>query len=292
MAEPSGTRPMSERSLKAILVPYDVERQDTPSAQAPRELLDRRFLERLAEIGWEADPVEIQVGGTGKAETVVAVGRAVAQTVAQARQEGRFPLVLSGSCLASVGVLTGLQEGVGSNPAVLWIDAHGDFNTPESSPSGYWDGMALATACGSGLPEVAREIGLRPVPVSHVVHLAGRDFDLLEEQNIGLFGLMAVPPEEIGESPALERLRRGAGGRPLYLHVDLDGLDPGDAPAVSFPVPGGPDFEELLRALRPFPPPAAMTLSALSFAKASGAEAVRTIDTCVRLVDAFAARLS
>jgi len=283
---------MSERSLKAILVPYDVERQNTPSARAPRELLARRFLDRLEEAGWEADPVEIQVDGTGKAETVVAVGRAVARAVAHARLEGRFPLVLSGSCLASVGVLTGLQEEPGSDPAVIWIDAHGDFNTPESSPSGYWDGMSLATVCGSGLPEVAREIGLRPVPVSHVVHLAGRDFDLLEEENIGLFGLAAVPPDEIGAGAALERLRRDAGGRALYLHVDLDGLDPGDAPAVSFPVPGGPDLEELLSALRAFPPPAAMTLSALSFEKASGAEAVRTIETCVRLVDAFAARLS
>jgi arginase len=283
---------MSERSLKAILVPYDVESRDTPAARAPRELLARRFLERLAEMGWEADPVEIHVDGAGKAETVVAVGRAVAQAVAQARQEGRFPLVLSGSCLASAGVLTGLQEEPGSDPVVVWIDAHGDFNTPESSPSGYWDGMALATLCGSGLPEVARGIGLRPLPVSHVVHLAGRDFDLLEEENLRLFGLATVPPDEIVKGGALERLRRSAGGRPLYFHVDLDGLDPGDAPAVSFPVPGGPDLEEILHALRAFPPPAAMTLSALSFAKASGAEAVRTIDTCVRLVDAFAARLS
>ena len=267
-------------NVQAILVPYEVERQDTGMARAPRELVARGFLDRLRQGGREVHAVEIQVAAagkamTGKAELVAGVGQAIARAVALARSNGRFPLVLSGGCLASVGVVAGLQKG-GTDPAVVWIDAHGDFNTPESSPSGYWDGMALTTLCGSGLPELAREIGLRPVPVSQAVHLAGRDFDPLEKENVRRLGLVVIPPDQMS-------LDQVAEGRPVYLHVDLDGLDPRDAPAVSIPVPGGPSLEDVLRCLAALPVPAAMTLSALSFDRVDAAEAARTIDTCLRL---------
>jgi arginase len=264
--------------LQVISAPYDVERQDTAMARAPRELVARGFLDHLRQAGREVHAVEIQVGQASKAETVAGVGRAIARAVALARSNGRFPLVLSGGCLASVGVVTGLQEG-GIDPAVVWIDAHGDFNTPESSPSGYWDGMALTTLCGSGLPELAREIGLRPLPVSQAVHLAGRDFDPLEQENVRRLGLVAIPPDQWSPD-------RIGGGQPVYLHVDLDGLDPRDAPAVAVPVPGGPGLEDVLRCLAALPAPAAMTLSALSFERVDAGAAARTVDTCLRLVQA------
>jgi arginase len=246
----------------------------------------RGFLDRLRQAGREVHAVEIQVAAAGKAsvgkaETVAGVGQAIARAVALARSNGRFPLILSGGCLASLGVVAGLQKG-GTDPAVVWIDAHGDFNTPESSPSGYWDGMALTTLCGSGLPELAREIGLRPLPVSQAVHLAGRDFDPLEKENVRRLGLVAVPPDPLSLDPRTPD--QIAEGRPVYLHVDLDGLDPRDAPAVSMPVTGGPGLEDVLRCLVALPVPAAMTLSALSFERVDAAEAARTIDTCLRLV--------
>jgi len=265
-------------NVQAILVPYEVERQDTGMARAPRELVARGFLDRLRQGGREVHAVEIQVAAAGKPETLAAVGQAIARAVALARSNGRFPLVLSGGCLACVGVVAGLQKG-GTDPAVVWIDAHGDFNTPESSPSGYWDGMALTTLCGSGLPELAREIGLRPLPVSQAVHLAGRDFDPLEQENVRRLGLLALPPDQVGLDQIGEE-------RPVYLHLDLDGLDPRDAPAVAVPVPGGPGLEDVLRCLAALPTPAAMTLSALSFDRVDAGEAARTIDTCLRLVQA------
>jgi arginase len=263
--------------LQVIIVPYEVERQDTGMARAPHELVARGFLDRLRQAGREVHAVEIQVAAAGKVETVAGVGQAIARAVALARSNGRFPLILSGGCLASVGVVAGLQKG-GIDPAVVWIDAHGDFNTPESSPSGYWDGMALTTLCGSGLPELAREIGLRPLPVSQAVHLAGRDFDPLEQENVRRLGLVAVPPDQLSLDQVPE-------GQPVYLHVDLDGLDPRDAPAVAMPVPGGPGLEDILRCLAGLPAPAAMTLSALSFERVDAGEAARTIDTCLRLVE-------
>lgn len=271
---------VNARSLQLIAVPFDVERQDTVMARGPAGLLAHGFQDRLRSAGWE---VHLQVAetpeGLGKLQTVLGVGRWIAEAVAAATARGRFPLVLSGGCLSSVGVLTGLQRS-GMDPAVVWIDAHGDFNTEETSVSGYWDGMSLASVCGLSLREVREGIGLRPLGVDRVVHLAGRSFDPLESENVWRLGLAAIPPDQIAGTESLERLASSQ----LYLHVDVDGLDPGDAPAVGFPEPGGPKLEDVLRCLSALPASAAMTFSALGFDRASDEEAARTVETCARLV--------
>lgn len=273
---------MKRSPLQLLVVPFDVERRDTVMARGPAGLLAHGFQDRLRKDGWDVEIEEARIPeGLPKLATVIAVGRWIAEAVATTQERGRFPLVLSGGCLSSVGVLTGLQ-GSGSDPAVVWIDAHGDFNTEETSPSGYWDGMALASVCGLSLPEVREGIGLRPLGVDRVVHLAGRSFDPLEIENVRRLGLAALPPDRIAGVESLERLRRLEGR--LYLHVDVDGLDPGDAPAAGFPVPGGPGLEEVLRCLSVLPAPAAMTFSALGFDRAGEEEAARTVETCVKLV--------
>jgi len=278
--------------LQAIVVPYDVDRQDTGGARGPRELLARGFPERLREAGWEIQEDEIRCRRewAAKEETVAEVGRGIAEAVALAHERRRFPLVLAGGCLAAVGTVAGLQR-LGRDVAVVWIDAHGDFNTPETSPSGYWDGMALAAVCGRSLPAVCGKIELQPLQCRNVVHLAGRAFDPQEIEDIRRLELAVVPPDQICGEPALRRLRRCIDGRQLYLHVDLDGIDPQDAPAVGFPVPGGPRLDDLLRCLAELPTPAAMTFSAMSFDRATGEESGRMIETCLRLVEALGVRL-
>ncbi len=274
---------MNEKILQLLAVPFEGERRDTAMARGPVGLLQAHGLqERLRSAGWEVHLDEAKIPeGLGKPATVIAVGRWIAEAVAAAVARGRFPLVLSGGCLASVGVLTGLQRS-GMDPAAVWIDAHGDFNTEEISISGYWDGMALASVCGLSLKEVREGIGLQPLGVDRVVHLAGRSFDPLEIENVRRRGLTAIPPDRIATADSLERLRQLAA--PLYLHVDVDGLDPEDAPAVGFPEPGGPKLEDVLRCLSVLPAPAAMTLSALGFDRVNDEEAARTVETCARLV--------
>jgi arginase len=270
------------KDLQLLAVPFDVEHRDTAMARGPAGLLAHGFQDRLRKDGWDVGIEEARIPEElPKLATVIAVGRWIAKAVAAAHEQGRFPVVLSGGCLASVGVLTGLQRSR-IDPAVVWIDAHGDFNTEETSLSGYWDGMALASVCGLSLREVREGIGLQPLGVDRVVHLAGRSFDPLEIENVRRLGLAAIPPDriEIAGAASLEKLA----GSPLYLHVDVDGLDPEDAPAAGFPEPGGPKLEEVLRALSVLPAPAAMTFSALGFDRASEAEAARTVETCARLV--------
>jgi arginase len=274
--------PVNRRILQLLAVPFDVERRDTNMARGPAGLLAHGFQDRLRRDGWDVEVLEVEIPeGLPKLETVTAVGRWIAGAVETATARGRFPLVLSGGCLASVGVLTGLQRS-GVDPAAVWIDAHGDFNTEETSISGYWDGMALASACGLSLREVREGIGLRPLGVDRVVHLTGRAFDPLEIENVRKHGLAAIPPDRITGAESLERLKK-LDGR-LYLHVDVDGLDPGDAPAAGFPEPGGPRLTDVLRCLSALPAPDAMTFSALGFDRASEEEAVRTVETCARLV--------
>ena len=280
---------MSGIPLDLVVVPWDVERGDTGAARAPRELMARGLPDRLRAAGRNVREISIQPGSeeTSKEGVVAAIGRGIAQAVALARSEGRFPLVLSGGCLAAVGALAGLQA-AGENPRVLWLDAHGDFNTPESSPSGYWDGMALATVCGLSLPEIRDAVGLRPLGVGRVLHLGGRALDSMELENVHEHRLALLSQEKIAWEKSRQRLRRHTGEGPWYLHLDLDGLDPRDAPAVSFPEPDGVRLDDLLDALGVLPPPAAMTFSALSFDRVAEADAERTVAACLRLTEAFA----
>jgi arginase len=280
---------MSALPLDLIAVPWDVERGDTGAARAPGELTVRGFPDRLRATGREVRETTLHAvpEGASRMEAVAAIGRGISHAVALARAEGRFPLVLSGGCLAAVGVVAGLQR-QGYDPGILWIDAHGDFNTPETSTSGYWDGMALAAVCGVCLPELGEAIGLRPLAVERTIHLAGRAFDPLEAASIRRHGLERVAVNELAGREAREKIRRRAGAGGWYLHVDLDGLDPRDVPAVGFPEPDGARLDDLLEALGGLPPPAAMTFSALSFDRAGEDEAERTIAACQRLVEAFA----
>lgn len=279
----------NERTVELLVVPFDGEHRDTNMARGPAGLLAHGFQDRLRRDGWDVEISEAGIPeGLGKLATVIAAGRWIAGAVETATARGRFPLVLSGGCLASVGVLTGLQR-AGVDPAVVWIDAHGDFNTEETSPSGYWDGMALASACGLSLREVREGIGLQSLGVDRAVHLAGRSFDPLEIENVRRLGLVTIPPDRIAAPESLEKLRK-LNGR-LYLHVDVDGLDPGDVPAVGFPEPGGPRLEDVLRCLSVLPAPAAMTLSALGFDRVGEEEAARTVETCARLVSGTATPL-
>jgi arginase len=281
--------------IEIVQVPYEVERTDTGAARSPAALLQHGFADRLRAAGWTVHSTEVWARNEdpgAKAAIVAEVGRALARAVANACSRGRFPLVLSGGCLtAGVGVVAGLER-LGRDPGIVWIDAHGDFNTPESTPSGYWDGMALAAVCGRSLPEVYKAVELRPIHYKNVAHLAGRAFDPPEVEDVRRLNLVVIPPEDLGSEAAQAGIERClAGVQSLYLHVDMDGLDPEDAPAVSFPVPGGPPLQTLLDRLARLRLPAAMTLSGMSFERTHGAHgadtegARRTAESAFRLVD-------
>ncbi len=273
-------------SLAILIVPYELERDDTPIARAPEELIARGFDRKLRRRGFALGVRRIRVENDGgRVGTLGALAREIAKWVATAREQDRFPVVVSGSCLSALGVVTGLRA-PGRRSSVLWIDAHGDFNDEASSPSGYWDGMALGAVCGRSLPALRELAGAVEVPGGRVVHLGGRNLDPPEVEAFEGEGVLCLGPHALARGGAVGALKkRLRTARDIYLHVDLDGLDPQDAPAVAFPEIGGVRLEDLKAALRELPQPAAVTFSAMSFANFGPAKILRTLGVCVEILE-------
>lgn len=273
--------------LEVILVAFDVDSVDTPVAHAPRQLIERGLLTHLEELGRTVRLREVGVREFEDREmTVASLARATSRLVARATSRGRRALILSGGCLAAVGVVHGLQ-GSGHDLGALWLDAHGDFNTPETTPSGYWDGMALAAVAGRSLSGVYVKMEYLPLPLRKIVHLGGRDFDPEELEDFKRLRVTLLEPAAVSsEERCAELVERLSRCRDLYLHLDLDGLDPADAPAVSLPVAGGVELGPFLALLERLPEPVAVTLSGMNLESASESEAARQLETCLRLVKA------
>ena len=182
-------------------------------------------------------------------DCIVPMGRRIAGAVATSLQAGHFPLVLGGDHSLSVGSIRGAARH--RKLGVIWVDAHADFNTAETTPSGNIHGMPLAALCGLG---DARLVSLweETPPVidpKRVAIIGARDLDPGEKRNLREAGVMVQSMEQIDRigmlaalEKAIERVRREADG--IYLSFDMDALDPRHAPGVGTPVNGGLTFRE------------------------------------------------
>jgi arginase len=172
----------------------------------------------------------------------------VADLVAGARELGRLPLVLGGDHSIAVGTLGGLARVAGPG-GVLWIDAHGDLNRPETSPSGNVHGMALAAAMGLGGPLFENagwpvpSVDPRRVALVGVRSLDESERALLGELNARVYTMSDIDRHGI-EQPVREALEHIRG--PCFVHVsfDMDAVDPDVAPGVGTPVRGGLSYRE------------------------------------------------
>ena len=177
----------------------------------------------------------------------------VAALVADASTAGETPLVLGGDHSVALGTLGGLAAAHGAG-GVLWIDAHSDINTPETSPSGNVHGMALAAALGLGGPEFESEAWPLPAVAPERVALIGtRQLDegerrLLRDAGVRVYTMSEI--DRIGiERAVRESLDRVAGGGFVHVSLDMDVLDPVVAPGVGTPVRGGLTYREAHLAL-------------------------------------------
>jgi arginase len=162
--------------------------------------------------------------------------QAVADAVAQATR----PLVLTADCPAARGVVAGLQRRR-RDLAVLWVDAHGDFNTPAISTSGYIGGMALAMLTGR-TPELFEDaLGLRPVADTHVVLADAWDLDPAARAALTASAVRRVPADPAAITSALAALGR----TPVYLHLDIDVIDAAQLPGARFPSGPGPSLTRI-----------------------------------------------
>ena len=178
------------------------------------------------EIG--ADWVDIRPDTGDGALPVTAVNVAIADTILA--YPGKTPLIFASDCTSALGAMRGLMR---QRPMVIWYDAHGDFNTPETSPSGFLGGMPLAMLVGRGHMGYMNGIGLAPIKERDVILTDGRDLDPEERVALGQSQVVHLPSVD-------DLLTRSLRERPVYIHLDLDVVDPSEMPGLWYPAPGGP----------------------------------------------------
>ena len=177
-------------------------------------------------------------------DCIIPMSRRVAGAVATSVQGGRFPLVLGGDHSLSIGSVRGAARN--KKLGVIWIDAHADFNTAETTPSGNIHGMSLALLAGQGDPSLV-QLWDEPIPVidpKKIAIIGARDLDSGEKVNLQNAGAMVLGMEQIDRygmvsmvEKAIEHVSRDVDG--IWLSLDLDALDPQHAPGVGTPVPAG-----------------------------------------------------
>lgn len=171
---------------------------------------------------------------------LTALYRLVAAAVADAAGHGTRPVVVSGDCTTSLGIVAGLQR-AGLDPGIVWFDAHGDVQTPETTASGYLGGMPLRLLTGYRSELIADDLGLRPVPEHRIVLAGARDLDppeasYLAGAAIGRAGVADLDPAAMPDGP-------------LYVHLDLDVIDPAFLPGLLNATPGGVTPADVAQAL-------------------------------------------
>jgi arginase len=266
--DPERMRRMQERPMVELVgVPMDLGGNRRGVDMGPSGIRYAGLANKLAEIGYRvrdrgnirvADPDEglathtyqkMDLTPRPRAHNVTEIVRAseeLAKVVADIVKAGNFPVVLGGDHSMGMGTIAGLDR-AGQRAGVIWIDAHGDINTPETTPSGNVHGMPLAVALGlAGDPFPA---GLRgTTDGTHAVLLAVRDIDPGEKDNIRKAGVTAITMADIdrmGMAAAMEKAIALAGrAGAIHLSLDMDALDPREAPGVGTPVRGGLTYRE------------------------------------------------
>jgi arginase len=176
-----------------------------------------------------------------------------AELILKTLEAGKFPLSLGGDHSMAVGSVAGVAEfhrKQNQKIGLIWIDAHTDINTPDSSPSGNVHGMPLAAIMGLGPPELANIFNFSPkVKPENCVLVGVRDIDAIEKEHVRRAGIEVFTMRDIDErgmrtviEEALRMAGRGTAG--YHVSLDMDWIDPEDAPGVGTPVRGGATYRE------------------------------------------------
>lgn len=211
--------------------------------RGPTALLEQHGLEeRLSSAGFDVtvDTVEIPDALVPEIARTFELNRRLAHSVRSARAEGAFPIVLSGNCNCAWGATAGCVDD--EAPAVLWLDAHADFDVPDDNLSGFLDVMALSTLTGACWQALAATIpGFNPVPERNVLLAGARDLDDYQRERLQQSELSVSWG---AADPVLEAFDPEPST--LYLHIDLDSLDPSVGQANEFSAPDGLPLERVL----------------------------------------------
>ena len=168
---------------------------------------------------------------------MVELYKPLAQLVTTVLKSGELPVSVAGDCCSSIGILAGLQQ-AGVDPTLVWFDAHGDFNTWETTPSGFLGGMPLAMLVGKGEQTIMVGVGTGVLREEQVVLSDARDLDPGEREAVAGSNLVHL-------QNVRDLLEYQPPPGPIWVHFDTDVIDPAEAPAMNYPAPGGPSVADL-----------------------------------------------
>lgn len=262
---PSGTQSLPTRRIMVLGVPLDMGASRRGVDMGPSAMRVAGLAARLESLGHRVidggnvavDIAETQNFGSPNARYLKQIADTCTRTaaaVSKTLEDGMTPLVLGGDHSIAVGSVSGVSEFYrrqNQRIGVIWIDAHSDINTPDTSPSGNVHGMPLAALLGLG-PELLTNIGgFSPkIAPENTVLVGVRDIDSAERANIRRAGIGEVYTmrdiDERGMRVVMEEALRAAGRGTAGYHIslDMDWIDPEDAPGVGTPVRGGATYRE------------------------------------------------
>jgi arginase len=246
-----------------VKMPYVGERNTAELSAGPDYLAQGGIQALLEQRGFQTRPVST-VGlspddqkAYGEWNRLSLANGELAKMVAGERRGGSLPVGLLANCSALPGMLAGLQHsGPGSRPlrvGLVFIDAHADYNTPETTLSGMLGGMPVALSAGLCLTQMRRKAGLDPaLPQRHIVEAGVRDTDPLEQDLLDRSEIQQLSVADIRQRSTnlhqqMKRLSEITDA--IYIHVDMDVLDPREVPGHHLSVPGSPSSAELAAAL-------------------------------------------
>ncbi|MBB5174229.1 arginase [Texcoconibacillus texcoconensis] len=249
------------KRISVIGVPMDLGQNRRGVDMGPSAMRYAGVIERLIALGFDVvDRGDIEIGRPSKLDVieegnlkdlkvVVKANQSLYEKVRSVGEQGDFPLVLGGDHSIAIGTLAAVAK-ERENLGVIWFDAHGDLNTGETSPSGNIHGMPLAVSLGLGHQSLAELGGYAPkIKPENIVIIGARSLDAGEKQLIREKGMNVYTMHEIDRlgmtqvmNEAIAYLSCGTDG--VHLSVDLDALDPQDAPGVGTAVLGGTSYRE------------------------------------------------
>ena len=226
--------------IQLLAVPYDSGNRGVRMGAGPEALLTAGLQHALRAAG---HTVHVKIAElpphswSAEIQTGFELMRMLSGAVRDARAANRFPIVLAGNCNTAIGTVAGLGA---DSTGIVWFDAHADFNTPETTTSGFLDGTALAILTGRCWTQLAATVpDFQPVADQRVCLVGTRDIDSLEGGLLDESGVEVVSPRQIRSTLRQTLSSINEHVENAYIHLDLDVLDSGVAAANKFAVSGG-----------------------------------------------------
>lgn len=246
--------------ISLIGVPMDLGADRRGVDMGPSAIRYADITEKLQDLGHEVDNLdsirvpepETRSPGEPKLkylDQILSCTRELAQRVEDRIRQGSLPMVLGGDHSIALGSISGAANALGTI-GVVWFDAHADFNSPETTPSGNIHGMILAALAGYGDPRLINAAGKGPhVDPAHIVIVGARELDPGERELLRQAGVSVRTMTDI-DRRGMDAITREAidlataGTDHLHVSFDMDVVDPSEAPGVGTPIPGGITYRE------------------------------------------------